>query len=407
MKKILIVDNSIVIRNILKNSFLDNQEVIIFEADSFKEVCKLVVEHTFFIVVSNLVLLDSTNSELLKLLKKENIPTIIFSSNLEADSLDIEYSNIINHVIKNANGFKFIYKLVSAMIYCNNEEILVIDDSTTQANYIKEVLEKLLVKVSIVKNGIKALSLLEKNKNISLILSDYEMPIMDELEFTKKIRVHKYYNQIPIIIVTNIYDIYLKKQFYKYGANDILIKPILEEELISKVTDIFLNLKHIEEIVSFNQLVNKSVISSSTDIYGKILSVSDAFCKISGYKRDELIGKNHKKGDEVLINFAKCLKDSLHRFTDFVFRLGGEEFAVVFQAENKEKAIKFAEKIRKNIENMKIEHKYNISTPYITTSMGLICKYAKDIDYNDIYKEADDLLYQAKENGRNQIKVNN
>ena len=187
MKKILIVDNSIVIRNILKNSFLDNQEVIIFEADSFKEVCKLVVEHTFFIVVSNLVLLDSTNSELLKLLKKENIPTIIFSSSLEADSLDIEYSNIINHVIKNVNGFKFIYKLVSAMIYCNKEEILVIDDSTTQANYIKEVLEKLLVKVSIVKNGIKALSLLEKNKNISLILSDYEMPIMDGLEFTKKL----------------------------------------------------------------------------------------------------------------------------------------------------------------------------------------------------------------------------
>ena len=66
------------------------------------------------------------------------------------------------------------------------------------------------------------------------------------------------------------------------------------------------------------------------------------------------------------------MKDSLHRFTDFIFRLGGEEFAVVFQAENKEKAIKFAEKIRKNIENMKIEHKYNISTPYITTSMGLM-----------------------------------
>ena len=68
MKKILIVDNSIVIRNILKNSFLDNQEVIIFEADSFKEVCKLVVEHTFFIVVSNLILPDSLNFELLKLL---------------------------------------------------------------------------------------------------------------------------------------------------------------------------------------------------------------------------------------------------------------------------------------------------------------------------------------------------
>jgi len=103
LKKILIVDNSIVIRNILKNSFLDNQEVIIFEADSFKEVCKLVVEHTFFIVVSNLILPDSLNFELLKLLNEKNLPTIIFSSNLEADLLDVECSNIINHVIKNTH----------------------------------------------------------------------------------------------------------------------------------------------------------------------------------------------------------------------------------------------------------------------------------------------------------------
>jgi diguanylate cyclase (GGDEF)-like protein/PAS domain S-box-containing protein len=534
LKKILIVDNSIVIRNILKNSFLDNQEVIIFEADSLKEVCKLVLEHKFFIVVSNLVLPDSANFELLRLFKKENIPTIIFSSNLEADLLDTEYSNIINHVIKNANGFKFIYKLVSAMIYCNNEEILLIDDSITHTNYMKGILEKLLIKVSIARNGIEALEILEENKKISLILSDYEMPIMDGLELTKKIRVHEHYNETPIIITTNIHDIYLKEQFYRYGANDILIKPILEEELISKITDIFLNLKHIEEIVSFNQLVNKSIISSSTNICGKILSVSDAFCEISGYRRDELIGKNHniirhpdmpksiykemwdtiksghiwngevknlkkngnyywvkaiieptfskdgsivgyssiryditdkkkleiisitdgltniynrryfndifpkiinnakrknelicflfmdidffkqyndnyghQKGDEVLINFAKCLKDSLHRFTDFVFRLGGEEFAVVYQSEDKEKAIKFAESIKKDIEDMKIEHKYNSASSFVTASMGLICKYANDVDYSDIYKEADDLLYEAKKNGRNQIKVNN
>jgi CheY-like chemotaxis protein len=168
LKKILIVDNSIVIRNILKNSFLDNQEVIIFEADSLKEVCKLVLEHKFFIVISNLVLPDSANFELLRLFKKENIPTIIFSSNLEADLLDTEYSNIINHVIKNANGFKFIYKLVSAMIYCNNEEILLIDDSITHTNYMKGILEKLLIKVSIARNGIEALEILEENNFIDI-----------------------------------------------------------------------------------------------------------------------------------------------------------------------------------------------------------------------------------------------
>lgn len=57
MKKILIVDNSILIRNMLKNSFLDNQELIIFEADSLKEVSRLVLEHKFFLVISNLILI--------------------------------------------------------------------------------------------------------------------------------------------------------------------------------------------------------------------------------------------------------------------------------------------------------------------------------------------------------------
>jgi diguanylate cyclase (GGDEF)-like protein len=114
----------------------------------------------------------------------------------------------------------------------------------------------------------------------------------------------------------------------------------------------------------------------------------------------------HHMGDEVLINFAKCLKDNLHRFTDFAFRLGGEEFAVIYQSDDKEKAIVFANLIRKNIENLKIEHKYNSASDYITASMGLICKNAIEIDYDEIYKEADALLYEAKKSGRNQIKVN-
>ena len=114
----------------------------------------------------------------------------------------------------------------------------------------------------------------------------------------------------------------------------------------------------------------------------------------------------HQKGDEVLINFAACLKQSLHRSSDHTFRLGGEEFAVVYQMETKEKAVEFANNLRKNIENLKIEHKYSSVSSYITASMGLICKNANEIVIDEIYKQADDLLYQAKRSGRNQIKVN-
>lgn len=114
----------------------------------------------------------------------------------------------------------------------------------------------------------------------------------------------------------------------------------------------------------------------------------------------------HQKGDEVLINFAKCLKDNLHRSSDFAFRLGGEEFAIVYQAETKEKAIEFANDLRKSIEDLKIIHGFSSVSSHITASMGLICKNADDIIVDEVYKEADNLLYEAKRSGRNKVKVN-
>ena len=59
------------------------------------------------------------------------------------------------------------------------------------------------------------------------------------------------------------------------------------------------------------------------------------------------------------------------------------------------------------IEDLKIEHIKSMAGDYVTVSMGLICKNAKDINSMDeIYKEADENLYKAKERGRNNIVSN-
>ena len=532
MKRILLVDNSSAVRNVIKSLFQNTRGIKIYEASSLKDVKELMEKHSFFTVVSNLILPDSPNFEVLKLLSEKNLPTIVFSSSFEFKEEASKYKNIIDYVLKDSNGYKHIFNLISAVLFCYNEKVLIVDDSTTQAEYLKKILEKLQLKVTRAENGIVALKTLEEENDFKLILSDYEMPNMNGLELLKKIRVNKHYNEIPTLIITNNDTNNLKIEFYKYGANDILHKPVLQEELLSKVVNIFLSMKQIKEINTFNSLVDKNIITSTTDFAGKIISASEAFCEISGYTKEELIGKNHnilrhpdmpesvytelwntiksgkvwkgeiknlkkdgdfywvkaiiepnfskngtiigftalryditdkklieiisitdgltqiynrryfdetfpkiinrakrknelvsflfmdidhfkqyndnyghQKGDEVLINFAKCLKDSLHRADDLAFRLGGEEFAIVYQTETKEKAIEFANQIRENIENMKLTHEYNSASSYITASMGLICKNANDITDN-VYKEADDLLYEAKRNGRNQVRVN-
>jgi diguanylate cyclase (GGDEF)-like protein/PAS domain S-box-containing protein len=72
-----------------------------------------------------------------------------------------------------------------------------------------------------------------------------------------------------------------------------MLKPVLEEELKAKVIKLFLNSKQVEEINTFNKIFDDNIISSSTDTKGVIKSVSSAFSKISGYKKNELIGKHH------------------------------------------------------------------------------------------------------------------
>lgn len=114
----------------------------------------------------------------------------------------------------------------------------------------------------------------------------------------------------------------------------------------------------------------------------------------------------HQAGDNVLKLIAKKLDELCKRSSDFAFRLGGEEFAMIYSAEDKEKSIQFANIVLDNIQDLKIEHKYSNIKPYITVSIGLVCKYVDEISCEEIYKEADDLLYKAKRNGKNQVIFN-
>ena len=295
MKKMLIIDGSIVFINILKNMFIKNRGMKVFSAKSLEEASSLIKTHNFFLVISNLVLPDALNLEILKLLANHKLPTIIFSSKIESNLLNNpEYPNIIDYVIKDSNsGLNHIFYLVETMEYCRGKEVLVVDDSTTASKKIQLMLEKILLKVYVAKDGISAIELLAKNSHISLIISDYNMPNMNGLELIKTLKSDEKYSKLPILIITSANDNDLKIKLYKYGANDVILKPVLEEELSSKIIHIFLNMKQMEEISEFNKIVDDNVITSSTDINGKILLVSNAFCKISGYTREELIGKNH------------------------------------------------------------------------------------------------------------------
>lgn len=112
----------------------------------------------------------------------------------------------------------------------------------------------------------------------------------------------------------------------------------------------------------------------------------------------------HLKGDECLYEVASCINDIFHRKTDMVARYGGEEFIVLCTQKDARQAFAVAQKVRQAVESLKIENINSDSGRYITISVGLATETPSESgSYERLIKKADDALYTAKRNGRNQV----
>ena len=105
----------------------------------------------------------------------------------------------------------------------------------------------------------------------------------------------------------------------------------------------------------------------------------------------------HQAGDRVLQALAEILGNSVRR-VDFVARYGGEEFIVIIPNTSIAGAMNLAEKIRRQVEKMRFHH--NGRQVDVTISCGLAEARSGD-SVENLFKRADDALYQAKKSGRN------
>lgn len=115
----------------------------------------------------------------------------------------------------------------------------------------------------------------------------------------------------------------------------------------------------------------------------------------------------HYKGDLVLEKLGKVFKESFLRSTDYFFRIGGEEFAILFDANDSKEATLVIENFRKKIEDLKIKASKNSLYRYLTVSIGLgnVKELKADTNPSIIYHEVDKLLYKSKNENRNKVTV--
>ncbi len=215
----------------------------------------------------------------------------------------------------------------------------------------------------------------EHNKGISHFISSNEGPVLNtgvELLGMKK-------NGVAIPIEVTISAISWQESFIFSGIiRDISQRKKIEQELQQnqiklEETNQLLQKLSIEDSLTlisnrrfFDDFLHYEWKRATREKYPLSLIMID----IDYFKPfNDIYG--HQPGDECLKKVAQAIKGVLHRPADTVSRYGGEEFAVVLPETEKQGALKIAEEIRNEIENLKIEHSGNTVSSYITVSIGV------------------------------------
>jgi len=208
----------------------------------------------------------------------------------------------------------------------------------------------------------------------------------------------------PINLGKETYIVELVKDISKGGAIidrereyaesiEKFLKNIQETTLIDDLTGVY-NRRYIRERLevdvekSIREQKSMSVIMADIDYFKEI---NDTY--------------GHIVGDNVLKDFTRIASKYIRsNGSDWIGRYGGEEFLIVLNDTDEDKAEIIAERIRKNLEETTLEYKGNKFS--ITCSFGVYVFRDLDMNTEDIIHRADINLYEAKEKGRNTTVVN-
>ncbi len=250
-----------------------------------------------------------TGIEIINKFKSANkvLPPVIFISASEGIQTRLEVARSGAHryfskpldINKLLNTIDVIINKTESVPY----KILIVDDDEIALNFYKTVLASSGMNVEILLKPLKCLEKLAVFKPDIIVLDVY-MPECSGTELASVIRQDDLWALTPIMFLSDESSLDLQLDAMSNG-DDFLVKPVTAQHLISSVQmqakrarlanklnyDLDASVREVSfQIVTMNQ----HDIVSTSDISGKIISVNDKFCKISGYKRNELIGENHR-----------------------------------------------------------------------------------------------------------------
>ena len=327
--------------------------------------------------------------------------------------------------------------LIYSSPYPTQTDILIVDDVLENIRLLSTILDSNGYPTRKATNGTMALKAVEATLP-SLILLDIRMPGLSGYEVCQHLKLNPKTTHIPVIFLSASDDVTDKVEGFRVGGADYITKPFHVEEVLARVKNQLAIITAQQTIHQLNAQLEERVQERTRQLEIANSQLSEmAFCDLltqlpnralltkclqEAMSQQQINPENqfavlyldcdrfkivndslgHQAGDELLIAISHRLKSVL-RQEDLLARIGGDEFVVLLtNLAEPHAATQVAERILNSfISSIRLRER----DVFISFSIGIVLEHSTYCDTEELLRDADTAMYQAKASGKDQYQI--
>lgn len=334
------------------------------------------------------------------------IPTIATTESLDNDIRDkVLERDVVDYVPKeNSQNYDYLSRLIGRLEKNKSTGVIVVSTNRVLRTRTVSLLQRHNFIAFECLTANDAMQCLSEHNNIRLVITDNTLPDMTGTQFVASLRKAFSKEQLAIMGIAGGQGMLMSAHFIKSGANDFLRVPYCHEEFLCRVMQ---NVEYIESVEEIRRVANTDYLTGLPNrrhffymvtVQSQLLSDKHALALIDlDFFKSINDTYGHDAGDIVLKAMAALIE--FYFPDEIISRFGGEEFCIYFPNTPVAEACMRLDDFRKVVEAEVIQlPKANIK---VTCSIGVCGESTQRVD--KLLSSADKQLYEAKNNGRNQV----
>lgn len=412
MEKILIIDSSKILTKLIKRNIEEKLNVLCKEAHTLQEAKEHIVQNSFFLAISGVVLSDAVNGEVIQYLNEQHLSTIVLSGEKNNQFL-IGLENVVEFNLKGESG-EIDHLISSVFSFHRNRHIEVMTVSQDKAFHeqIGHHCKKMYMGVH-TQTGLKeALEFIqdEHSSNVKLIFMDYSYDDDSLADFIKDIKEARGKRRLYVILKPGEMEENVLQRLFKAGLHDYLDKTDNYEIFSYKINN---TLEFIDTLDSFKERHRYDYLTGlyTLPFFYELCETSYRLVKqeaiavsaaVIGVDNLNIINKQHGYiiGNRVIQKVAKEILELTDEST-IAARFGGDMFVLLDLNANENQLQIIYEALASKFVSESV--KAGDQEIGFTVSIGVNPYYGSSLE--EMVETAYSLLVKAKYDGKNRVVV--